>query len=98
MEAIIEKVLVVLVNVIQLVLVIMIGLAFDCIIEITFLSFFFWVLRAILPTRHFGIFLCTTLTLFYYVISCFIIINLYFIKFIPLLLALFLVIIMKKKE
>lgn len=94
----IYKVLVILINSVQLALVIIIGLCFNCIIELLFLSLIFWSLRAILPTRHFGIMICTGLTCTYYILSSFIITQFSLIKFIPILFGIILLIIMKKKE
>lgn len=89
--------LVILINAFQLIVVILIGLFFNCLLEITILSFVFWCLRGVLKTKHFNPLLCTGITFLFYIVASILIKKLYLISFMPILLALALIIIMKKE-
>jgi hypothetical protein len=94
MEKRIFKVFVILVNLIQLTLVIMVGLYTHCLIELFFLSLIFWSLRFIFKVKHFSVLICTLLTLSYYYLSGNIIKEFPTIKFLPLMLGIFLIVMM----
>jgi len=92
MEDLIFKILVYLINSVQMLLIIILGVWTDCLIQFLFLSLIFFSLKDFFEVKHFPILLCTLITFIYYALSSCVINMFPTIRFVPLLLGILLIV------